>query len=80
MRDSNEEKSRKADRERGRSLHSERPRLPQPMAHLPKLDFDPNKPYESKLAVSQPAELPKGPPKPKRQVAALLGGRIKPDA
>ena len=85
MRESNEERSRKADRDRGRSLHSdrpahsERPRLPQPMAHLPKLDFDPNKPYESRRGATPPAELPKGPQKPRRQVAALLGGRIKQD-
>jgi len=86
MRESNEEKSRKADRDRGRSLHSdrpahsERPRLPQPMAHLPKLDFDPSKPYESRIVVPQATEEIKGPPKPKKQVAALLGGRIKQDA
>lgn len=78
-REKREERSRKADRER-LPQRSERPRLPQPMAHLPKLDFDPNKPYESKLVVRETAELPKGPPRPKRQVAALLGGRIKQDA
>ncbi len=79
-RESREERSRKADRERGRSLHGDRPRLPQPMAHLPKLDFDPNKPYESKLAAKASVEPPKGPAKPKRPLAALLGGRIKQDA
>ena len=50
------------------------------MAHLPKLDFDPNKPYESKLAAKASVEPPKGPAKPKRPLAALLGGRIKQDA
>ncbi len=86
MRERNEELSRRADRERTpertpmRSERSERPRLPQPMSHLPKLDFDPNKPYESRGTVAQPVEAPKGPLKQKRQVAALLGGRPKLDA
>ncbi len=53
------------------------PHLPQPMAHLPKLDFDPNKPYEPRAVAPRPLEQSKGPERPRRQVAALLGGRVK---
>ena len=81
-----EERSRKTDRERAaeRLARAERPersprmpQLPQPMAHLPKLDFDPSKPYEPRQTAPRPLETAKGPEKPRRQVAALLGGRIK---
>ena len=49
----------------------------QPMAHLPKLDFDPNKPYESRATAMPATAASKGPDRPRRQVAALLGGRAK---
>jgi len=77
-RESREERSRKADRERTppRLEPSERPRLPSPVAHLPKLDFDPNKPYESRVvAGSEKAAAEKDPPpRNLKPVAALLGG------
>jgi hypothetical protein len=42
---------------------------------LPKLDFDVTKPYENKPSAAQAAEEPKrSHHKPKRPVAALLGG------
>jgi len=77
-RESREERSRKADRERTppRPERSERPRLPSPVAHLPKLDFDPNKPYESRVVAGserQAAEK-ESPPRNLKPVAALLGG------
>ena len=72
-----EERSRKTDREQA-ALRIERPlrmpQLPQTVSHLPKLDFDPNKPYESRQTTARPAEENKGPERPRRQVAALLGG------
>ena len=77
MREVRQEKSRQTDRERGRELFAERPRLPQPQSHLPKLDFDPSKPYEPRIVTKPVVEVPKGPMQPKRQVAALLGGRLK---
>jgi len=76
-----EERSRKTDRERA-AARIERParmpQLPQTMAHLPKLDFDPSKPYESRVPKARPVEAAKGPERPRRQLAALLGGRVKP--
>ena len=60
---------------------SSRPSPNAQMAHLPKLDFDPNKPYENKISataetsakssVTRPQE---GQSRPQRTVAALLGG------
>jgi len=77
-RESREERSRKADRERTPpSLErSERPRLPSPVAHLPKLDFDPNKPYESRVVAGgeKPAAEKDPLPRNLKPVAALLGG------
>ncbi len=59
-----------------RSERSERPRLPSPVAHLPKLDFDPNKPYESRIAADSEAQVTEKSPPPRhlKPVAALLGG------
>ena len=66
----------------GRELPSPAGReLPSPVAHLPrldprlpKLDFDPNKPYVSKTAgIEIPTEKP-APNRPQKPVAALLGG------
>jgi len=77
-RESREERSRKADRERTppRLERSERPRLPSPVAHLPKLDFDPNQPYESRIVAGgeKPAAEKDLPPRNLKPVAALLGG------
>jgi ATP-dependent RNA helicase RhlE len=54
------------------------PHMESASAHLPKLDFDPNKPYESRAAAGEPAS---GSSKPavsghnrRAPVAALLGG------
>jgi ATP-dependent RNA helicase RhlE len=68
----------------GRELPSPAGReLPTPAAHvprfdprLPKLDFDPNKPYVNKAAAGgEPWPPPKAAPsRPQRPVAALLGG------
>ena len=78
-REKREERSRHADRERAplrRGESSERPRLPSPVAHLPKLDFDPNKPYESRIAADSDAKTGEKPAplRPQKPVAALLGG------
>jgi hypothetical protein len=45
-------------------------------AHLPKLDFDPNKPYESRIAATAQAGDKSPAPNRNRRapVAALLGG------
>ena len=80
------ERAREKARERDRALTLEGGRpagreLPSPAAHvprldprLPKLDFDPNKPYVSKTAsIDIPTEKP-APTRPQRPVAALLGG------
>ncbi len=80
------ERAREKARERDRSLTLEgiRPagrELPSPAAHvprldprLPKLDFDPNKPYVSKTAgIEIPTEKPSV-TRPQKPVAALLGG------
>ena len=79
-----QERSRNADRERAplrperseRSERSERPHLPSPVAHLPKLDFDPSKPYVSRnSATDEPHVSEKlSPPRHQKPVAALLGG------
>ena len=72
------------ERDRALTLEGSRPagrELPSPVAHvpridprLPKLDFDPNKPYVSKsVTVETNAEKP-APTRPQRPVAALLGG------
>jgi ATP-dependent RNA helicase RhlE len=47
--------------------------------HLPKLDFDPNKPYENKVsATGETSAMPKpSATRPQRTVAALLGGLSK---
>jgi len=66
------------ERERAQTLEGARPAgrmLPSPTAHLPKLDFDPNKPYESKAVPNGDARAAKpSPTRPQRPVAALLGG------
>ena len=80
------ERAREKARERDRALTLEGSRpagraLPTPAAHvpridprLPRLDFDPNKPYVSKtVAVDVGAEKP-APTRPQKPVAALLGG------
>jgi hypothetical protein len=41
---------------------------------LPKLDFDPNKPYVSKTGAPEPGMEKPAPVRPQRPVAALLGG------
>jgi hypothetical protein len=41
---------------------------------LPKLDFDPNKPYVSKTAGGETVIDKPAPTRPQRPVAALLGG------
>jgi ATP-dependent RNA helicase RhlE len=71
------------DRKREREVKHEEPRarrplphMPSPSAHLPKLDFDPNKPYENKAhpaGAQGPVEKPPS-MRPRRPVAALLGG------
>ncbi len=72
------------ERDRAQTLDGNRPAgraLPSPAAHvpkldprLPKLDFDPNKPYVSKpVAVEAGAEKPAA-TRPQKPVAALLGG------
>jgi ATP-dependent RNA helicase RhlE len=67
-----EERQRSRDRSHD---HRPPPHLPPPSAHLPKLDFDPNRPYENKpgAAAAPTAEKP-SPTRPQRPVAALLGG------
>ncbi|MBK6905611.1 MAG: DEAD/DEAH box helicase [Rhodocyclaceae bacterium] len=53
---------------------SERAHLPSPSAHLPKLDFDPNKPYENKSTGGTTSGSKPDLRRPLRPVAALLGG------
>jgi hypothetical protein len=43
-------------------------------AHLPKLDFDPNQPYESRSTAVANENKPAMSSRNKRPVAALLGG------
>jgi ATP-dependent RNA helicase RhlE len=51
------------------------PHLPAASAHLPKLDFDPNKPYQNKSEHHvQPVPEKPSPTRPQSPVAALLGG------
>ncbi|MDE2598359.1 MAG: DEAD/DEAH box helicase [Rhodocyclaceae bacterium] len=54
------------------------PHMDAASAHLPKLDFDPNKPYESRSSAAATAEPGRAPSVPARSrkapVAALLGG------
>ena len=80
------ERAREKARERDRSLTLEgiRPagrELPSPAAHvprfdprLPRLDFDPNKPYVSKSVVAEAGTEKPSPTRPQKPVAALLGG------
>jgi ATP-dependent RNA helicase RhlE len=81
------ERAREKARERDRALTLDGVKpagreLPSPVAHvprldprLPKLDFDPSKPYVSKPAAGDPATAVKpAPTRPQRPVAALLGG------
>ena len=66
----------------GRELPSPAAReLPSPAAHvprldprLPKLDFDPNKPYVSKSAIAENVSEKPAAIRPQKPVAALLGG------
>jgi ATP-dependent RNA helicase RhlE len=64
------------ERERAQTLDGAKPAgrmLPSPVSHLPKLDFDPTKPYENKpRAAGDPVKPVVG--RPQRPVAALLGG------
>jgi len=77
-----EERSRKADRERARDRiersveRNERPYLPEPVAHLPKPDFEPSKPYVSRIAPGEESQSQEkaAPPRQRKPVAALLGG------
>jgi ATP-dependent RNA helicase RhlE len=76
-----EEQHREREQKRERrpsSLREERePRgaaLPSPLARLPKLDFDPNKPYENKGSASGDGSKKPELKRPLRPVAALLGG------
>jgi ATP-dependent RNA helicase RhlE len=74
-----EDRRREREREHKRDDSRERkplPHMPSASAHLPRLDFDPNKPYENKprtvgseSAADKPAVA-----RPLRPVAALLGG------
>ena len=50
--------------------------MPRLDPRLPKLDFDPSKPYVSKPAAGDPAAAAAkpAPTRPQRPVAALLGG------
>ncbi len=67
-REAREPRERREPRESARHIAPARPKLP-------KLDFDVTKPYESKPgAAQQPEEQKRSHHKPKRPVAALLGG------
>ena len=80
------ERAREKARQRDRSLTLEgiRPagrELPSPAAHvprldprLPRLDFDPSKPYVSKSVVVEASAAKPSPTRPQKPVAALLGG------
>ena len=72
-----EDKRREKEREERNSSRSSTrqtpPHMPSPSAHLPRLDFDPNKPYENKTAAAPVTEKP-ATLRPQRAVAALLGG------
>ncbi|MDR2240583.1 MAG: DEAD/DEAH box helicase [Zoogloeaceae bacterium] len=72
------ETSREAPREKRERREPRRIEPAQPK--LPKLDFDPSKPYESKAASSDAAPEPKrAPQRLKRPLPALLGGLPKPE-
>jgi len=80
------ERAREKARERDRALTLDGSRpagreLPRPAAHvprldprLPKLDFDPSKPYVNTATATEPAAEKPAPTRPQRPVAALLGG------
>ena len=80
------DRAREKARERDRSLTLEGVKpagreLPSPAAHvprldprLPKLDFDPNKPYVAKTGAVEVSAAKPAPTRPQRPVAALLGG------
>jgi ATP-dependent RNA helicase RhlE len=73
-----EHEERKREREHKREEPRERrplPHMPSASSHLPKLDFDPNKPYENKPRATGEASAEKPVvARPQRPVAALLGG------
>jgi ATP-dependent RNA helicase RhlE len=72
--------------QRGEPRNERRPRRPEQdtprrvphmdpaAAHLPKLDFDPNKPYESRSTIAAADNKSAAPNRNRRPVAALLGG------
>jgi len=69
-----ETRARDEGRESSRRVEPARPKLP-------KLDFDPSKPYESRIsAQAEASETKRAPARPKRPVPALLGGLPKPEA
>lgn len=76
-----QERARRNDRERAQETLAHRPRtrveLPgRASAHLPRLDFDPNQPYENRSANQSPQPSPEKTllRRAQRPVAALLGG------
>ncbi|SMB29214.1 RNA helicase [Sterolibacterium denitrificans] len=77
-RESRQERSRKTDRERAAENLQRRPSTEKSASpHLPKLDFDPSKPYESRPdpgKTNQPSAEKPNPRRAQRPVAALLGG------
>ena len=73
-----------APRRESRDDHKREPREPRRVEpakqKLPKLDFDPSKPYESRVSAHDTAAEPKrSRHRPKRPVSALLGGLPKPE-
>ena len=69
-----EHEERQREREDKRRDSRPPPHLPAPQAHLPKLDFDPMKPYENKHTSTGPSAEKPSVLRPQRPVAALLGG------
>ena len=65
-------------RDEGRD-HREPRRVEPAKPKLPKLDFDPSKPYESRLSAPAATEAKRPSHRPKRPVPALLGGLPKPE-
>ena len=63
-------------RNREEKNHDRRPppHMPSAASHLPKLDFDPMKPYENKTSVSKFAAEKPAVTRPQKTVSALLGG------
>ena len=63
-------------RNREEKNHDRRPppHMPSASAHLPKLDFDPMKPYENKTSASKFAAEKPAVTRPQKAVPALLGG------